>query len=77
MQFWVYILKPQKVFTLKYYEKALESFDRAERFMPDSYEIHKGRTFVYLEQKREDLANQELRQIFNTTKIENIFQMCL
>ena len=62
-------------FSLKYYEKALESFDRAERLMPNSYEVHKGRSFIYLEQKREDLANQELRQIFNIQKMENIFQM--
>ncbi len=62
-------------FSLKHYEKALESFDRVERLMPGSYELHKGRAFIYLEQKRENLARHELAQIFNTQKIEDIFQM--
>ncbi|MEC7785654.1 MAG: tetratricopeptide repeat protein, partial [Nitrospinota bacterium] len=62
-------------FSLKHYEKALEHFDRAEILMPDTYEGHKGRAFVYLEQKREDLAKQELIQIFDGNKIENIITM--
>ncbi len=62
-------------FSLKHYEKALESFDRAERLTSNPYEIHKGRSFIYLEQKRENLAKQELRQIFDIPKMENIFQM--
>ena len=62
-------------FSLKHYEKALEIFDRAERLIPNSYEVHKGRAFIYLEQKREDMAKQELRQIFNSSKLENVFQM--
>ena len=62
-------------FSLKHYERALESFDRADRLMPGSYEVHKGRSFIYLEQKREDLAKQELSQIFNTRKMESIFKM--
>ena len=62
-------------FSLKHYEKALESFGRAERLMPNSYEVHKGRSFIYLEQKRGNLAKQELRQIFNIQKMENIIQM--
>ena len=62
-------------FSLKDYEKGLESFNRAERLAPNSYEVHKGRSFIYLEQKRKSLANQDLRQIFNLQEIENIFQM--
>jgi len=62
-------------FSLKNYERALENFDHAERLMPDSYEVHKGRAFTYLEQKREDLARQELLRIFDRNKIENIFDM--
>ena len=62
-------------FSLKEYEKALERFDRVEILMPDSYEVHKGRAFVYLEQKREDLAKQELIQIFDDNKVENIITM--
>ena len=62
-------------FSLKHYERALESFDRVERLMPDSYEVHKGKAFIFLEQKRDDLAKQELSQIFNNQTIENIFQM--
>ena len=62
-------------FSLKHYERALESFDHAERLLPGSYEVHKGRAFTYLEQKRQELAKQELLQIFDTNKIENIFEM--
>ena len=62
-------------FSLKHYERALESFDHAERLMPGSYEVHKGRAFTYLEQKRKDLAKQELIQIFDSNEIENIFHM--
>jgi len=62
-------------FSLKHYERALESFDRVERLMPKSYEVHKGRAFIYLEQKRDNLAKDELSQIFNTHEVENIFQM--
>jgi tetratricopeptide (TPR) repeat protein len=62
-------------FSLKNYEKALENFDRVERLFPESYEVHKGRAFIYLEQKREDLAKQELSHIFNPEKVENIFHM--
>lgn len=62
-------------FSLKHYERALESFDRAERLMPESYEVHKGRAFIYLEQKREDMARLELSQIFHPGKIDNIFEM--
>jgi tetratricopeptide (TPR) repeat protein len=62
-------------FSLKHYERALESFDHAERLMPGSYEVHKGRAFIYLEQKRKDLAKQELIQIFDSNEIENIFHM--
>ena len=62
-------------FSLKHYERALESFDHAERLMPGSYEVHKGRAFTYLEQKRENLAKQELLQIFDGNEIENIFHM--
>ena len=62
-------------FSLKHYEKALEKFDHAERLMPNAYEVHKGRAFVYLEQKREDLAKKELSQIFDKNKIENIITM--
>jgi tetratricopeptide (TPR) repeat protein len=62
-------------FSLKHYERALESFGHAERLLPGSYEVHKGRAFTYLEQKRQELAKQELLQIFDTNKIENIFEM--
>lgn len=62
-------------FSLKHFERALESFDHAERLMPGLYEVHKGRAFTYLEQKREDLARQELQQIFDANEIENIFHM--
>nr|MBC8283547.1 tetratricopeptide repeat protein [Nitrospinota bacterium] len=62
-------------FSLKHYERALENFDRVERLMPNSYEVHKGRAFIYLEQKREDLAKQELSQIFKATNVEDIFHL--
>tara|TARA_B100000686_G_scaffold261836_1_gene274948 strand:- start:5726 stop:8074 length:2349 start_codon:yes stop_codon:yes gene_type:complete len=62
-------------FSLKHYEKALESFDRAERLMPNSYEVHKGRSFIYLEQRRDEPAKMELRQIFSAQKTESVFQM--
>ena len=50
-------------FSLKHYERALESFDHAERLLPGSYEVHKGRAFTYLEQKRQELAKQELLRL--------------
>lgn len=61
-------------FSLKYYERALESFDRAEKLAPKSYEVHKGRAFTYLEQKRMDLAKQELSQIFNAQEQQKVLQ---
>jgi len=60
-------------YSLKEFEKALEIFDRAERLTPNTYEIHKGRAFVYLEQKRDDLAKKELSQIFNDRKTDKVF----
>ena len=50
-------------FSLKQYQKGLDSFERAERFAPSSYEIHKGKAFIYLEQRRVKLAKEELEKV--------------
>jgi tetratricopeptide (TPR) repeat protein len=61
-------------FSLKQYQKALESFERAERFAPNSYEIHKGKAFIYLEQRRSQLAKEELDKIFSPIKVAELLE---
>ena len=61
-------------FSLKQYQKALESFERAERFAPNSYEIHKGKAFIYLEQRRSQLAKEELEKIFSPLKMTELLE---
>lgn len=61
-------------FSLKQYQKALESFERAERFAPNSYEIHKGKAFIYLEQRRSQLAKEELEKIFSPLKVTELLE---
>ncbi len=55
-------------FSLKQYQKALDSFERAERFASHSYEIHKGKAFIHLEQRRGQLAREELEKILPLAK---------
>ena len=61
-------------FSLKQYQKALESFERAERFAPNSYEIHKGKAFIYLEQRRRQLAKEELEKIFSPLNMTELLE---
>ena len=61
-------------FSLKKYQKALDSFERAERFAPNSYEIHKGKAFIYLEQRRGELAKEELEKIFSPLKVAELLE---
>ena len=61
-------------FSLKNYQKALESFERAERFAPNSYEVHKGKAFTHLKQKRSQLAKEELGKIFQAAKVDELLE---
>ena len=61
-------------FSLKQHQKALESFERAERFSPNSYEIHKGKSFIYLEQRQNHLAKEELKKIFHPIKANEVLE---
>ena len=61
-------------FTLKKYQQALDSFERAERFSPDSYEVHKGKAFIYLEQMRSQLAKEELGKILHPRKVNELLE---
>ena len=61
-------------FSLKQHQKALESFERAERFSPNSYEIHKGKAFIHLEQRQSQLAKEELKNIFHPIKVNEILE---
>ncbi|MBT5869812.1 MAG: tetratricopeptide repeat protein [Nitrospinaceae bacterium] len=62
-------------FSLKNYPKALESFERAERFAPNTYEVHKGKAFIYLEQRRNELAKAELSKIFPPNKVMELIEL--
>jgi tetratricopeptide (TPR) repeat protein len=62
-------------FSLKNHQKALESFEHAERFAPNSYEVHKGKAFIYLEQRRNKLAELELNKIFKPTKVRELIEV--
>ena len=62
-------------FSLKHYQKALESFEHAERFDPHSYEVHKGKAFVHLVQRRSQLAKEELGKIFRPAKVKELLEM--
>jgi tetratricopeptide (TPR) repeat protein len=61
-------------FTMKQYQKALDSFERAERFAPHSYEIHKGKAFIHLEQRRSQLAREELEKILQPVKVNELLE---
>ena len=62
-------------FSLKHYQKALESFEHAERFDPHSYEVHKGKAFIHLLQRRSQLAKEELEKIFRPAKVKELLEM--
>ncbi len=62
-------------FSLKNYQKSLESFERAERLAPDSYEVHKGKAFTYLEQRQSELAKSELESILPSDKVMKLFEI--
>lgn len=61
-------------FSLKQYQQALDSFERAERFSPHSYEVHKGKAFIHLEQRRTQLAKDELNKILHPVKVNELME---
>ncbi len=61
-------------FSLKQYQKALDSFERAERFASHPYEIRKGKAFIHLEQRRSQLAREELEKILPPAKVNELLE---
>ena len=61
-------------FSLKQYQQAMNSFERAERFSPHSYEVHKGKAFIHLEQRRIQPAKKELAKIFRSINVNKLME---
>ena len=62
-------------YSLKLYQKSLDSFERAERFAPNSYEVHKGKAFLHLEQRRSQQAQDELTKIFRLAEVDESLEL--